>query len=72
MGKRQITLRSRFLKKPHRRFLFELSEKLGRTVGELLYGSSGHRPITSSELTEWAALWELRAYESEKASKRRK
>jgi hypothetical protein len=67
-----MTRRSRFLKNPHRRFLFELAEKLGRTVGELLYGSTSHRPITSSELTQWSALWELRAYEMEQASKKRR
>lgn len=67
-----MTLRPRFLKRPHRRFLFELAEKLGRTVGELLYGSPSHRPITSSELTEWSALWELRNYEAEQAAKRKR
>ena len=62
--------RSSFLKNPNRRFLFELAERLGRTVGELLHGSGGHRPISSAEITEWSALWELRAYEAEQASKR--
>jgi len=50
--------------------MFELAEKLGRTVGELMYGSAAYRPLTSSELTEWAALWELRAWEQEQAAKR--
>jgi hypothetical protein len=47
-----------------------LAEKLGRTVGELLYGSGSHRAISSEELTEWIALWELKAYEQEQAAKR--
>jgi hypothetical protein len=47
-----------------------LAESLGRTVGELLYGSGGHRPLSSAELTEWMALWELRAYEAEQARKK--
>jgi hypothetical protein len=46
-----------------------LAERLGRTVGELIYGSGGHRPITSGELTEWVALWELRTWEQEQARK---
>jgi hypothetical protein len=50
---------------PNRRFLFELAEKLGRTVGELLHGSPGHRPISSMELTEWIAVWRLRNDEAE-------
>jgi hypothetical protein len=64
--------RSGFLKNPLRRFLFELAEKLGRTVGELLYGSGSFRPISSQELTEWMAVWELRNYEQEQALKRKK
>lgn len=56
-----------FLEKPHRRFLFEIAEKLGRTVDELLYGSPSHRPMSSMELTEWMAVWELRAWEREQA-----
>ena len=59
---------SSFLMSPHRRFVFELAEKLGRTVGELLYGSPGHRPISSMELTEWMAVWHLRADEAEHAT----
>lgn len=62
--------RSSFLKNPHRRFLFELAERLGRTVGELMHGSGGFRPISASEVTEWQALWELRAWEAEQAAKR--
>ena len=50
--------------------MFELAEKLGRTVGELLDGSPAHRPISSLELTEWAALWNLRAKEQEDAERR--
>jgi len=38
---------------------------LGRTVGELLEGSPAHRPLSSKELVEWQALWNLRAYEQE-------
>lgn len=41
-------------------------------MGELLYGSGAHRPISSSELTEWLALWDIRAYEQEQAMKRKK
>jgi hypothetical protein len=62
---------SDFLKNPERRFLFELAEKLGRTVGELLHGSPAHRPVTSQELTEWMALWQLRNWEHEQAVKRK-
>jgi hypothetical protein len=61
-----------FLKNPEKRFLFELAEKLGRTVAELLHGSSAHRPLTSMELTEWSSLWSLRAKEQEKADKKAK
>ena len=61
-----------FLKNPERRFLFELAEKLGRTVAEILYGSPAHRPLTSMELTEWTALWTLKAKEQEKAERRAK
>ena len=68
---RRTTRKSSFLKNPFRRFLFELAEKLGRTVGELLYGSPGHRPISSKELTEWIALWDLRNYEAEQARRRK-
>ena len=60
-----------FLKSPEKRFLFELAEKLGRTVGELIYGSPAHRPISSMEITEWAALWKLRNWETEQAMKRK-
>jgi hypothetical protein len=38
-------------------------------VGELLYGSPAHRPISSVELTEWALVWQIRADEQEKAAK---
>jgi hypothetical protein len=61
-----------FLKNPERRFLFELAEKLGRSVAELLYGSPAHRPLTSMELTEWTALYILKAKEQEKAERRAK
>jgi hypothetical protein len=61
-----------FLKNPERRFLFELAEKLGRTVAEILYGSPAHRPLSSMELTEWTALWTLKAKEQEKAERRAK
>jgi hypothetical protein len=30
-----------------------------------MYGSPAHRPISSAELTDWIALWELRAWEQE-------
>jgi hypothetical protein len=49
--------------------LFELAEKLGRTVEELLVGSPGHRPISASEIVEWQALWKLRQWENEKQKK---
>jgi hypothetical protein len=58
------------LQNPDRRFLFELAERLGRTVGELMYGSASHRPISSREVTEWQALWRLRAWEAEQARKK--
>lgn len=60
-----------FLKNPQKRFLFELAEKLGRTVGELLEGSPAHRPLSSIELTEWQVVWELRAFEREQALRRK-
>jgi hypothetical protein len=41
-------------------------------VGELLYGSPGHRPLTSGELTEWIALEHLRIWEQEQAAKKAK
>lgn len=50
--------------------MFELAEALGRTVGELLYGSPAHRPISSSELIEWAAVYKLRNFEHEQAMKK--
>jgi len=50
--------------------LFELAEKLGRTVEELLVGSPSHKPISSSEIVEWQALWKLRIWESEQARKK--
>jgi len=37
-------------------YYFRLAQRLGRTVGELLYGSPSHRPISSAEITEWMAL----------------
>jgi hypothetical protein len=40
-------------------FYFRLAERLGRTVGELLYGSPSHRPISSAEITEWVALQQI-------------
>lgn len=49
----------------------ELAERLGRTVDELLYGSPSHRPLSSSELTDWIELEKLRAWEHEQARKRR-
>jgi hypothetical protein len=58
-----------FLTHPHRRFLFELAEKLGRTVEELLYGSYAYRPISSAELSEWEALWHLKGQESEEQAR---
>jgi hypothetical protein len=61
-----------FLKNPERRFLFELAEKLGRTVAEILHGSPAHRPLSSMELTEWTAFWTLKAKEQEKAERRAK
>jgi len=46
-----------------------LAEKLGRTVDELLNGSPSHKPISAYEVTEWQAVWRLRAYEQEQALK---
>lgn len=40
-------------------------------MGELLYGSPNHRPITAHELMEWEALHNLRAEEERKANKRK-
>lgn len=48
----------------------ELAESLGRTVEELLYGSPSFRPLSSSELTDWIALYRLRAWEREQAQRR--
>jgi hypothetical protein len=62
---------SDFLTHPTRRFVFDLAEKLGRTVGELLYGSPNHRPITAYELMEWESLHNLRAEEERRANKRK-
>lgn len=50
--------------------LFELAEKLGRTVEELLVGSPSHRPISASEIVEWQAVWKLRIWENEQARKK--
>jgi hypothetical protein len=52
--------------------LYDLAEKLGRTVQELLYGSGGHTPISSAEIVEWAAYYKLKAHDAEKASRRRR
>lgn len=41
-------------------------------MGELLYGSPAHRPLSADELTEWIALDEIRAWEQEQAAKRNK
>jgi hypothetical protein len=49
----------------------ELAERLGRTVDEVLHGGPSHRPMSSAELSEWKALWRLRAWEQEKASRSR-
>ena len=40
-------------------------------MGELLYGSPAHRPLSSAEMTDWIALDHLRAWEQEQASKRK-
>ena len=39
-------------------------------MGELLYGSDAHRPLSSSEMNEWMALWHLRNWEQEQAMKK--
>jgi hypothetical protein len=44
---------------------------LGRTVAELLYGSSTFNPISAQELSEWEALERLRVWEQEQANKKR-
>ena len=41
-------------------------------MGELLYGSPAHRPLSSDEMTEWIALDHLRAWEHEQAAKKNK
>lgn len=41
-------------------------------MAELLYGSPGHRPLSSDELTEWIALEHLRNWEYEQAQKKQK
>jgi hypothetical protein len=61
----------RFLVHPERRYVIELAERLSRTVGELLYGSPAHRPLSSAEMTEFIALDNLRAWEREQANRRR-
>lgn len=45
---------------------------MGRTVEELLYGSGAYRPISSTELVEWEALWTLKAKEAEDRARRSK
>ena len=45
--------------------MYDLAEKLGRTVQELLYGSGGHTPISSAEIVEWAAYYKLKAHDAE-------
>jgi hypothetical protein len=50
--------------------LFELAERFGRTLDELLNGSPLHVPLSSNELTEWIALQQLRNYEAEQEAKR--
>lgn len=52
--------------------MYDLAEKLGRTVHELLYGGGGYVPISSAEIVEWAAYYKLKAHEAEKAARRRR
>lgn len=47
--------------------MFFLAEKLGRTVGELMWGSEVFRPLSASELTEWIAHEGLRQAEHDAA-----
>ncbi len=47
-----------------RRFYFELAEKLGCTVEELL------ARVSSKELTEWIVVWKLRAQERQAARRK--
>jgi hypothetical protein len=44
---------------------------LGRTVEELLEGSGAYRPLSNSELTEWMAHTNLKAWEAEEARNRK-
>lgn len=32
-------------------------------MGELLYGSNAHRPMSAYEALEWGKFWEIRANE---------
>lgn len=52
--------------------MFFLAEKLGRTVGELMYGSDTFQALSSTELTEWLAHEGLRAAEQEAAMNKAK
>jgi len=55
---------SSFLLYPNRRFVFTLARELGKTVGELLYGTANQPPISGYELMQWEALYALEAEES--------
>jgi hypothetical protein len=46
--------KKKLIRQPERRFYFFLAEKLGKTVAELL------AQITSSEITEWVAYFNLK------------
>ncbi len=41
-------------------------------MGELLYGSPAHRPLSSMELTEWNAFYLVKEKEREKAERKAK
>jgi len=51
---------------PERRAYFELAEKLGMPVSELL------DRVSSAELTEWFGLWKVRNVEAKQQEARNK
>lgn len=51
---------------PERRAYFELAEKLGMPVSELL------ERMSSSEMTEWFGLWKVRTVERKQEENRAK
>lgn len=50
--------------------LFIIAEKLGRTVEELLHGSSIYKPLSYAEYEGWAALESIKEDYREVAKKK--